>query len=149
MLKRGRDSYDTKSYMAVCALRLEAKPEGGATGPSFVGPAAAATDAGEGAVTVPRSGHGVEVGVGAARQAVVEPVAAPFEDVAGHIVNVPGVRGIAAYFAGPVERRTYLGAVIGEFAKEVRLAAAERGAKGSSHGRAGATGVFPLRLGGQ
>ena len=76
------------------------------------------------------------------------PVATPFEGVAVHVVQAPGIGGIAADFGGAAEGWSGFGAVV-RLAFEVRLLAAEFVAKGGGGDGAGAAGVFPLGLGGE
>ena len=76
------------------------------------------------------------------------PVAAPFEGVAVHVVQAPGIGGVAADFGGAAEGWSGFGAVVG-LAFEVRLFAAEFVAEGGGGGGAGAAGVFPLRFSGE
>ena len=76
------------------------------------------------------------------------PVATPFEGVAVHVVQAPGIGGIAADFGGAAEGRSGFGAIV-RLAFEVRLFAAEFVAERSGGGGAGAAGVFPLGFGGE
>src|SRR5687767_2536848 len=90
----------------------------------------------------------MQIGVRTSRQPQMVPIAAPFEYVAVHVVESPGIRGIAANSCGTIERRTLLGAVV-RLPLEVRQPATERVAKRGRRRRPGPAGVFPLRLGRQ
>ena len=86
-------------------------------------------------------------GIGAAGEAGVIPIAAPLEFVAVHVVQAPGIGGIAADGGGGRAGCGVGVAVVG-FA-EVGVAGGERGAGGEGRAGAGATGVFPLGFGGE
>src|SRR5262249_4617098 len=134
----------------VAPLGLEPQPASGAAGPAVVGPGAAPADARMVARPVPlrRGLRRVQVGVDAAGEPGVIPVAAPLEGVAVHVVQAPGVGRVAADLGRAPQRWPRLGAVI-RLPFEVRLLAAELVAERGGGRRAGAAGVFPLRLGGQ
>src|SRR5207302_6447823 len=70
------------------------------------------------------------------------------EDVAVHVVQPPGVGGVAADFGGPTKRGPRFGPIV-RLPLEVRLFAAELIAKGSGRRRSGSAGIFPLRFGRQ
>ena len=144
------DGDDAETDVVVPAFGLEAETESGAAGPAFVGPATATSDARRAAVAAVSGGvlRRVQIGVSAAGQAVVIPIAAPFEFVTMHVVQAPCVGRIAADRRGALERWTFFGAVVG-LALEIRLTAAQLVAKGGCGGGACAAGIFPLRFGRQ
>src|SRR5580765_8006626 len=80
--------HDAEPNVVIPALRLEAQATRGAAGPAVVGPGAAAADAGivAGAIPLRRGLRVMQIGVNAAGQFRVGPIAAPLEDVAVHIV---------------------------------------------------------------
>src|SRR5207253_5841962 len=120
---------------------FEAQSKGGAAGPAVVGPGSAPAHARDVArpVTEGRGFRGVQVGIDAAGQLRMAPVAAPLEDVAVHVVQPPGVGGIAADFGGPAKRGPRFGPVV-RLPLEVRLFAVELIAKGSGRRRPGSAG---------
>ena len=81
---------DAEADVIRTAVGFEAEPEGGTAEFGFIGPGAAAADTGGTAVAVGGAGLAVEW-IGAAREARVVPIAAPFECVAVHVVQAPGV----------------------------------------------------------
>ena len=141
---------DAKADVIVTALRFESHTERRPARPAIVRPAAAAPHTRDVAVFAPlRSGsRGIEIRIGAARQARVIPVAAPFEGVAVHVVEAPRIGRVTTDRRGAIQRRPRLAAVV-RLALEVGLLAAERVAKRRRRGRSGAARVFPLRLGRQ
>ena len=144
------NGHDAKADVVVTPLRLEPQSKGRPARPALVGPAAAPAHPGDVAVFAFRCRglRGIQVGIGAARQLRVIPVPAPLEGVAVHVVQAPGVGGVAADLGGPIERRPRLGPVV-RLALEVRLLAAELVAERGGRRRPGPAGVFPLRFGGQ
>src|SRR5437667_5108186 len=76
------------------------------------------------------------------------PIPTPFEGVAVHVVQPPGIGGVTADFCGPIQRWPRLGSVVW-LAFEIRLLAAEFVAERRGRLRACAACVFPLRLRGQ
>src|SRR5262249_54329342 len=130
------------------ALGLEPRPEGRPAGPAVVGPAAAPAYPREGAVPVPGASHRRQVRIDATRQPGVGPVPAPLVDVAVHVVEAPGVGGVAADPGRAIERGAGRGAVV-RLAPEVRLGAAQAVAERGGGRGPGPAGVLPLRLGGQ
>src|SRR5437763_1929979 len=87
------DADDAKPDVVVTALRFESQPKGRAACPAIVRPGAAAAHARYVArpIFLRRGFGGIQVGIGAAGQLGVVPVAAPLEDVAVHIVQAPRV----------------------------------------------------------
>src|ERR1051325_6966839 len=79
-------------------LWLEAEAEGGAAGPPVVAPATASPGTRVGAVAIPigRAPGVVQIGIDAARESRMIPIAAPLEDVAVHVVDAPRIGRIAA-----------------------------------------------------
>src|SRR5437762_78535 len=112
-LRLNRD--DAEADVVVAAVGLETQTEGGAAGPAVVGPGAAAADAGivAGAILLGGGRSEVEIGVDAAGQLDVIPIAAPFKGVAVHVVEAPGIGRIAADVDGMAERWSGLAAVVG------------------------------------
>src|ERR1051325_6266431 len=140
---------DTKANVVCSAGRLITKTQGGSTEFAFVSPGATAAHAREGAVTVRDSLYCAQIGIETTRQPGVIPILAPFEDVAMHIVQAPGVGGVASDRSGAVQQRPRLGAVVWFLPVEVCLGTAECLAEGSGGGGARAAGIFPLGFGGK
>src|SRR5262245_54327673 len=92
--------------------------------------------------------RGIQIRVHAAGQPRLIPVSAPFEDVAVHVMESPGIGWVTSNFRGTTERWPRLGAVVW-LPFEVCLFAAELVPERCGRRRPGAAGVFPLRLGGQ
>jgi len=107
-------------------------------------PCAAAPDARGAAVAVTSAAHGVEIGIGAARQLRVIVVPTPLPHASVHVVDVPGIRGVAADLLGMAVRSNP--AVIRLYADGSQLLA-QRIAEGGHRAGAGAAGVLPLHLG--
>src|SRR2546423_13464830 len=76
------------------------------------------------------------------------PIPAPFEGVAMHVMEAPGVGGITANLHRAAERRPRLSSVV-RLAFEVCLFAAQLVPKRSGGRRPRAASVLPLRFGGQ
>src|SRR4051812_29024477 len=89
-----RHGDDAKTDMIAASLRLKPQALGGAAEQVRLDPGAAATHARVGAVAINIPLHCGQIGVGAAWQGRVIPVAAPLPHIAVHIVKAPGVGGI-------------------------------------------------------
>src|SRR5262245_26224213 len=82
-----RDGRDAEADVIRPSLGLEPLPEGAPGGPTGVAPGAAPAGSRERAVTVRCSPHRGEIGVCAARQPRVVPVATPLDDVTVHVAQ--------------------------------------------------------------
>src|SRR5262249_37514251 len=74
------------------------------------------------------------------------PVVAPLPDVAVHVIQAPGVRRERAHGAGPLQVRAPDRRAVWFGPVEVGLLAGEGVAVVEGRFRAGAAGIFPLRL---
>src|SRR5262245_42881135 len=144
------NGHHAKADVVVTPLRLEPQPKGRPAGPTVVAPAPAPAHPRRVAspVQLSRGTCVVQVGIDAAGQLRVGPVPAPLVGVAVHVVQPPGVGGVAADFGGPARRRPRLAPVV-RLPLEVRLLVAELVAERGGRRRPAPAGVFPLRLGGQ
>jgi hypothetical protein len=87
-------------------LRLEPLAESRPRSPAVVGPGAAAADPRKGTVPVHRPLRRRQIGIVAAGQLLVIPIAAPFDDVTVHVVQPPRIGGVTADFGGPLGKDT-------------------------------------------
>src|SRR5207237_3993257 len=81
----------SKADVISSALRLELQTEGGATRPTFIGPASPAPHARNSSITVAgcRGLRGRQIGISTAGQACVIPITTPFVDVPVHVMYSP------------------------------------------------------------
>ena len=119
------DRNDPKPDVAVSAFRFETKPKRRPAGPAHIGPAAAPPHARKRTSGIAGTGYIVQIGIDAAGRAVVIPVAAPFEDVADHVIHTPGVRLVLTHLAGSVQCGAQRSAVVRCMTEKVSLRAAQ------------------------
>src|SRR5262249_40209196 len=128
---------DAHPDVLVAALRLEALAERHPAGPPRIREAAAPPRPGLGAVAAGFPPGVRQVGIHAAGESFVDPVAAPLVDVAASVEEPPRVRGVAGDLDRLVERRPLGGGAVRR-PEEVRLRAAPLRPQVAGRRRAGA-----------
>src|SRR5580704_14251766 len=95
--------HHSEANVVVTPLRFKPLSKGRPRGPAVIGPGTSATRSRQ--VVRPigrrRAFGQIESRISAAGESRVVPIAAPFDDVAVHVVQAPGVGWVTAHFGGP------------------------------------------------